>query len=65
MSNPNFPATSPKFYSGLRNHLRPFRGVNKEYLHHYVAVYEWAYNCKRVTADFLRAIMTPFTLKPT
>ncbi len=23
-------------------HLRPVRGVNKEHLHHYVAVYEWA-----------------------
>lgn len=46
-------------------YLRPFRGVNKEHLHHYVAVYEWACNFKRVTDDFLRAIMMPFTLKPT
>jgi transposase len=52
-------------WTGLRNYLRPFRGVNKEHLHHYVAVFEWTSNAKRVTDDFLRAIMTPFTLKPT
>jgi len=31
-----------------------------------VAMFAWAYNLKRVTADFLRALMVPhFTLKPT
>jgi transposase len=57
--------TAEGMWTGLRNHLRPFRGVNKEHLHHYVAVYEWAYNFKRVTDDLLRAIMMPFTPKPT
>lgn len=57
--------TAKGMWTGLRNHLRPFCGVNKEQLHHYIAVYEWAYNYKRVTNDFLRALMMPFTLKPT
>jgi Winged helix-turn helix len=34
-------------WTGLRNHLRIFRGVNKEYLHQYVAIFEWSYNVKR------------------
>jgi transposase len=57
--------TAEGMWTGLRNYLRPFRGVNKEHLHHYVAVYEWTYNFKRVTADFLRTIMIPVTSKPT
>jgi len=44
-------------WTGLRNFLRPFRGVHKRYLAQYVAVFEWAHNLKRVTADFLRLSM--------
>ena len=44
-------------WTGLRNYLRPFRGVNKEYLHQYVAIFEWSYNVKRATPEFLRAIL--------
>jgi transposase len=41
-------------WTGLRNFLRPFRGVHKEYLSLYVAMFEWAHNLKRVTrAGFL------------
>ena len=36
-------------WTGLRNFLRPFRGVNKEYLYQYVAIFEWGHNIKRVT----------------
>ena len=39
------------------------QGVPTE--HHYVAVFEWMSNAKRVTDDLLRPIMMPFTLKPT
>jgi transposase len=53
------------FWTGLRNFLRPFRGVNKEHLSHYIAVHEWASNVKQVTDDFLRAMMGCFTSKPT
>src|SRR5512142_2904457 len=31
-------------WTGLRNYLRKFRGVNKVYLAQYVAVFLWAYN---------------------
>jgi transposase-like protein len=41
-------------WTGLRNFLHPFRGVHKKYLAIYVAMFEWAHNLKRVTAD-LRA----------
>lgn len=44
-------------WTGLRNHLRIFRGVNKEYRHQYVAIYEWSYNVKRATPEFLRALL--------
>jgi hypothetical protein len=37
---------------------------NKEHSHHYIAVYEWAYD-KWVAGDFLRAALLPFALKPT
>lgn len=44
-------------WTGLRNFLRPFRGVSKQYLGQYVAMFEWACNIKRVTTDFLRALL--------
>ncbi len=46
-------------WTGLRNFLRPFRGVSKHYLAQYVAVFEWAYNLKAVAAAFVRALFTP------
>jgi transposase len=55
--------TMEGIWTGLRNFLRPFRGVSKTHLHHYVAVFEWIHNFKEVTAQFLRALMFRFTLK--
>ena len=52
-------------WTGLRNHLRPFRGVNKWFLSGYVAVFEWAHNLKDVTAEFVAMMIIPFTPKPT
>lgn len=46
-------------WTGLRNFLRPFRGIHKRYLGQYVAIFEWAYNIKRVTAGFLRRLLLP------
>jgi transposase-like protein len=43
--------------TGLRNFLRPFRGVNKKYLYQYVAVFERGHNIKRVTGEFIRAML--------
>jgi hypothetical protein len=44
-------------WTGLRNFLRTFRGVNKKYLYQYVAMFEWGYNVKRATPDFLWALL--------
>jgi transposase-like protein len=57
--------TMEGLWTGLRNHLRPFRGVNKEYLKQYCAVFEWAHIYRRMTLAFLRAIMIPFTSEAT
>lgn len=47
--------------TGLRNFLRPFRGVNKEYLGQYVAIFEWAFNLKAVAVNFLCALLGTIT----
>jgi len=53
-------------WTGLRNFLRPFRGIHKKYLYQYVAMHEWAHNLKKLNMGFLRAITIPyFTLKHT
>jgi transposase len=44
-------------WTGVRNFLRPSRGVNKWYLKQYVAMCEWAYNIREATPDFLRALL--------
>jgi transposase-like protein len=44
-------------WTGLRNFLRPFRGVNKVYLEQYIKMFEWSYNLKAVTEDFLRVLL--------
>jgi transposase len=49
--------TMEGLWTGMRNFLRPFRGVSKKYLHQYVAMFEWGYNVKRVNAHFLWALL--------
>lgn len=44
-------------WTGLRNFLRPFRGVNKTYLEQYIKMFEWSNNIKRVTDGFLRILL--------
>jgi transposase len=48
-------------WTGLRNFLRPFRGVSKRHLWGYVAVFQWAYKLKRVTPAFVQAL---FGIRP-
>jgi hypothetical protein len=52
-------------WTGLRNFLRPFRGISKWWLAGYVAMFECAHNLKHVTVTLLRAIMLPSTIQPT
>ena len=42
--------------TGLRNFLRPFRGVHKQYLAWYVAVYELVRNAHQITSQALRRL---------
>ena len=49
--------TQEGLWTGLRNFLRPFRGVNKQYLYQYVAIFEWGYHVKRATVEFLHALL--------
>jgi len=44
------------FWTGLRNLLRPFRGINKIYLQQCVAIHERAHNFKTETITFLRIL---------
>jgi transposase len=44
-------------WTGLRNFLRPFRGVNKKYLEQYIKMFEWSYNLKAVNDAFLRVLL--------
>ena len=49
--------TPEGIWTGLRNYLRTFRGVSKWYLHQYVAMFEWAYNAKRVNPESVAALL--------
>jgi transposase len=44
-------------WSGVRIFLAPFRGISKWYQAQYVAVFEWGHNLKRVTGEFIRALV--------
>ena len=46
---------------GLRNFLRPFRGVHKHLLEQYVAVYELVRHYRRVTVEAIRRLCLPPT----
>ena len=48
--------TMEGIWTGLRNFLRPFRGVSKWFLDQYVGIFEWVYTLKAVTPAFLRAL---------
>ena len=49
--------TAEGLWTGARNFLRWFRGVSKEYLYQYVAIFEWGHNIKRVSGAFIRALL--------
>lgn len=45
--------TAEGMWTGLRNFLRPFRGVHKKYLAGYVAIHECRINLKRISPAFI------------
>lgn len=48
--------TCEGLWTGLRNFLRPFRGVSKWFLDEYVGIFQWISTLKAVTADFIRVL---------
>lgn len=44
-------------WTGLRNFLRPFRGIHKKYLASYVAIYEHSVNLKIISPDFISRLV--------
>lgn len=44
-------------WTGVRNFLRPFRGVHKHYLSQYVAMCEFSLNLKHVSPEFLSRLV--------
>lgn len=44
-------------WTGLRNFLRPFRGVHKCYLDGYVAIHEFRVNLKAISPEFISALV--------
>ena len=44
-------------WTGLRNFLRPFRGVSKWFLAQYVAVFQWGHNQHEVTDELTRVLL--------
>ena len=45
------------FWVGLRNFLRPFRGVSKHYLWNYVALYAWTHNFLKTSPFLVRSMV--------
>jgi hypothetical protein len=44
-------------WTGLRNFLRPFRGVHKRYLHGSVAIHAFGVNLKAISPNFISALV--------
>src|SRR5450432_1228883 len=44
-------------WTGLRNFLRPFRGVSKWCLSQYVAMFQWGHNIKEVSDQFIQVML--------
>jgi transposase len=49
--------TQEGLWTGVRNFLRPFRGVSKWYRAQYQAIFQWGYNIKSVTDELLRILL--------
>ncbi len=49
--------TTEGMWTGVRNFLRPFRGVNKSHLSGYVAMCEHRINSKSITPEFIASLV--------
>jgi transposase len=50
--------TAEGMWTDLRNYLRPFKGVHKDYLSGYVAMAEFRRNLKRISPDFIASLVS-------
>jgi transposase len=50
--------TTEGLWTGLRNFLRPFRGISKWFLSGYVAIHEFHVNLKVISVDFIAHLVT-------
>ena len=44
-------------WTELRYFLRRFKGVSKHFIHLYVAAFEWMHNLKKVSTEFIQAMV--------
>jgi transposase-like protein len=51
-------------WTGLRNGLRPFRGVSKHFLSGYVAIYEFRVNRKHISVSFIAHLVRSHYFDP-
>jgi transposase-like protein len=49
--------TAEGMWMGLRNFLRPFRGVSKHFLSGYVAIHEFSVNLKMISRTFIAQLV--------
>jgi transposase len=49
--------TAEGLWTGLRNFLRPFRGVSKHFLSGYVAIHEFHVNLKGISVPFISSLV--------
>jgi hypothetical protein len=49
--------TAEGLWTGLRNFLRPFRGVSKHFLSGYVAIHEFHVNLKCISVAFISSLV--------
>jgi transposase len=49
--------TAEGMWTDVRNYLRPFKGVHKDYLSSYVAMAEFRRNLKRISPSFIAALV--------
>lgn len=50
--------TMEGLWTGVRNFLRPFRGVHKRHLSQYIAMCEFSINVKKITPQFIAALVS-------
>lgn len=48
-------------WTDVRNFLRPFKGVHKDRLSGYIAIFEFKRNLKRICPAFIASLVTPHT----